>query len=225
MKQLVITIDGPSGAGKSTAARLLAERLDYTYVDTGALYRAVALAARDKGCPPDDDAGLHEICLNLNLTFKRMGGELRIHANGNDISQRIRDPEVSMIASAVSARPVVRKHLLGVQRAMGKNGGVVFEGRDMGTVVFPEADLKFYLDANPQIRTIRRYRELVAKGLRVSLNQIAQDIRKRDENDSHRRLAPLRQPRDAIRIDSSHLTMEEVIRIMLEKAKARLSII
>jgi len=225
MKQLVITIDGPSGAGKSTAARLLAERLDYMYMDTGALYRAVALAARDKGCSPEDDMALHEICINLNLNFKRIGEELRLYANGNDISQRIRTPEISMLASAVSARPVVREHLLKVQRAMGKNGGVVLEGRDAGTVVFPEADIKFYLDASLEIRAIRRYKELDAKGLKVSLEQISQEIKKRDEGDSRRKLAPLRVPRDAIIIDSSHLSVEEVIKIMLEKTKAKLDLL
>ena len=144
MKPLLITIDGPAGAGKSTVSRRLAEQLGYTYVDTGALYRAVALAAVTQGCPSDDDKRLAEICTRLTLRYENHEKGPRLYSNGQDITEHIRTPEITMSASAVSARHVVREYLLEVQRGMGRMGGAVFEGRDMGTVVFPETILSLY---------------------------------------------------------------------------------
>ena len=211
MKALLITVDGPSGAGKSTVSRMLAERLGYTYVDTGALYRAVAVVALSEGCALDDDGGLAKICCHLVLKFKNSSKGARLYANREDITERIRTPEIAMFASAVSARFVVREYLLGVQREMGKSGCVVFEGRDMGTVVFPEADIKFYLDADLETRALRRYKELAARHARTSLTEVRKAIKKRDQDDSGRALAPLRPAHDAIKIDSTCLEIEQVV--------------
>lgn len=220
MKALLITIDGPSGSGKSTVSCRLAERLDYTYVDTGALYRAVALFALFEGCAPDDDNRLAEICRHLVLRFESSSKGPILYANGDDITERIRTPEISMVASAVSARSVVREYLLDVQREMGKRGGVVFEGRDMGTVVFPEADIKFYLDADSETRALRRYKELSANHVATSLSEVRKAIKKRDEDDSGRVLAPLKPAYDAIVIDSTSLDIEQVVETMLRHIKA-----
>jgi len=211
MKALLITVDGPSGAGKSTVSRMLAERLGYTYVDTGALYRAVAMVALSEGCALDDDNRLAKICRHLVLRFENSSKGPRLYANREDITERIRTPEIAMFASAVSARFVVREYLLGVQREMGKSGCVVFEGRDMGTVVFPEADIKFYLDADLETRALRRYKELAARHARTSLTEVRKAIKKRDQDDSGRALAPLRPAHDAIKIDSTCLEIEQVV--------------
>jgi cytidylate kinase len=221
MTPLLITIDGPAGAGKSTVSRRLAEHLGYTYVDTGALYRAVALAAFIEGCAPDDDKGLAEICARLVLRFKNSLNGPRLYANGQDITERIRTPEITMLASAVSARAVVREYLLDVQRDMGKRGGGVFEGRDMGTVVFPEADVKFYLDADLDTRALRRFKEFVPGDRASSLSEVREAMKRRDEDDSGRILAPLKPAPDAIIIDSTPLGVEEVVDIMLGEIRAR----
>lgn len=220
MKPLLITIDGPAGAGKSTVSRRLAKQLGYTYVDTGALYRAVALAAMTRGCAPDDDSGLAEICSHLVLRFEDGAKGPRLYCNGDDITERIRTPEITMLASAVSARHVVREYLLEVQREMGKRGRAVFEGRDMGTVVFPDADVKFYLDADLDTRALRRFRELSAEESSMNLSKVREAMKKRDENDSSRELAPLKPAADAIRVDSTPLTVDEVVEVMLRKIRA-----
>ncbi len=215
MKALLITVDGPSGAGKSTVSRMLADRLGYTYVDTGALYRAVAVVALSEGCALDDDGRLAKICRHLVLRFENSSKGPRLYANREDITERIRTPEAAMFASAVSGRFVVREYLLGVQREMGKRGCVVFEGRDMGTVVFPEADIKFYLDANPETRALRRYKELAARHTRTSLAEVREAMKKRDQDDSRRALAPLRPANDAIKIDSTCLGIDQVVEAIL----------
>jgi cytidylate kinase len=214
-KRLLITIDGPAGAGKSTVSRRLAEQLGYTYVDTGALYRAVALAAMTRGCAPDDDGALAEICTHLTLRFEDSPKGPRLYSNGDDITERIRTPEITMLASAVSARHVVREYLLEVQREMGNRGGAVFEGRDMGTVVFPDADVKFYLDADLETRALRRFKELAAEESTTDLAKVREAMKRRDTNDSSRALAPLKPADDAVRIDSSPLTVDEVVQTML----------
>lgn len=221
MKGFVVTIDGPSGAGKSTVSKRLAERLGYTYVETGALYRAVAVVALSEGCSVDDDRRLAEICRHLVLRFERGADGPRLYANGEDITERIRTPEVTMLASAVSARPVVREALLHVQRDMGREGGVVFEGRDMGTVVFPEASVKFFLDAEPGERALRRYRELAERGEATSLTEVQKAMEKRDRDDSNRALAPLKSADDAIRIDSTCLDVEQVVEAMLQHIRSK----
>ena len=215
MKRLLITIDGPSGAGKTTVSRKVAQRLGYTYVDTGALYRAVAFAALSQECQIDDDSVVEQICRHLGLRFENSRNGAKMYMNEVDITDRIRTQEITMLASALSARVVVREYLLGVQREMGKDGGVVFEGRDMGTVVFPEADIKFFLDADLNVRALRRYAELKARGTRISLGEVKETMRKRDKHDSNRALAPLKPAHDAIRIDSSSLEIEQVVDLIL----------
>ena len=213
-KGLLITIDGPAGAGKTTVSRNLAARLGYTYVDTGALYRGVALAAARSGVEPDDDQGLARLLDGLNIDFSQQGGQSRLQVNGEDVTDLIRTPEISMAASAVSARPVVRSFLLDVQRDLGSRRAAVFEGRDMGSVVFPDADVKFFLSADLKTRARRRYRELGAAA--ASLAQVEKDMARRDGNDSNRALAPLAPAPDAVRIDSTDLSAEAVVEKMLE---------
>lgn len=214
MKSLLITIDGPAGAGKTTVSRSLAKRLDYRYIDTGALYRGVAFEAKSKGLSHDDDVGLENLCVSLDLKFVFAEEGSRLFSNNKNITDQIRNPEISMLASAVSARPVVRRYLLGLQRDMGAEKGVVFEGRDMGTVVFPGADIKFFLDASRKTRALRRYKELSSK-TSLTIEEIEQDINCRDENDRTRSLAPLKAADDAIIIDSTDLSADEVVELML----------
>ena len=214
MKKLLITIDGPAGAGKTTVSRALAERLGYRYIDTGALYRGVAYEVSRRGIDPQNDHELRGLCRRLQLRFVTNEKGLRLYSGKTDISDSIRTPEISMLASAVSAKSVVREYLLEVQRHMGRQKAAVFEGRDMGTVVFPDADVKFFLNASPEIRALRRFRESDAESGQ-SLKEIQKDMRRRDINDSTRRLAPLRPADDAIRIDSSELPVEQVVDLML----------
>ena len=214
LKRLVITIDGPAGAGKTTVSKILADRLGYMYIDTGALYRGVAFEARSKGLRLDDDKGLEALCSTLKLKFEKNKKGLSLLSNGSDITDYIRTPEVAMLASAFSAKPVVRKSLLGLQRDMGRQKDVVFEGRDMGTVVFPDADLKFYLDASYKTRAFRRFQELKSKSSQT-VEEVEKDIKRRDENDSTRALAPLKPAKDSIIIDSTDLSVQEVVELMI----------
>jgi len=214
MKRRLITIDGPSGAGKTTVSRMLADRLRYKYIDTGALYRGVAFEALAAGVDSDDEQGLENLCNQLTMTFSTTEKGLRLIANGLDITDRIRTSEISMFASAASSISVVRRYLLGLQRDMGKDKNAVFEGRDMGTVVFPDADVKFYLDASCKTRATRRYDELKSKGLQT-LEEVERDMKRRDENDSTRDLAPLKPAEDAIIIDSTHLSADQVVNRIL----------
>lgn len=216
---LLITIDGPAGSGKTTVSRLLAKRLNYQYVDTGALYRCIGLEVDRAGIAPTDSARLKEICQTLSMEFRKIDGKSRIFSNEKDVTDKIRTPEVTMLASAVSALPAVREHLLDVQREMGRKKSVVFEGRDMGTVVFPEADIKFYMDAAIEIRAQRRHKELASQYAQT-LEAVQEDIRNRDHKDSHRELSPLKPAADAIIIDTSHLTVEAVVEVMLETVLA-----
>ncbi len=214
MKRLLIAIDGPAGAGKTTVSMILAERLGCIYVDTGALYRGVALEAKTAGLNQDDDIGLENLCSTLNLKFIRGEKGLRLLSNNSDITDQIRTSEITMLASAVSAIPVVRRCLLNLQRKMGAKKGAVFEGRDMGTVVFPDADVKFFLDASLKTRSLRRYKELTSKNSQT-LEEVERDIKRRDKNDSTRILAPLKPANDAIIIDTTDLSVNEVVELML----------
>jgi len=220
MKKLLITIDGPAGAGKTTVSRTLAERLGYRYIDTGALYRGVAFEVKNQGVDPDNGAELADLCRRLQLNFKTEEEGLRLYSGESDISDRIRSPEISMLASSVSAKSVVRKYLLDVQRDIGLRKAAVFEGRDMGTVVFPEADVKFFLDASLTTRARRRYQELEAKSGQA-LEEVEKDMQRRDTNDSTRSLAPLKPADDAIRIDSTNLPVEKVVDLMLSYIKKK----
>jgi CMP/dCMP kinase len=213
MKSLLITIDGPAGAGKTTVSRSLARKLGYRYLDTGALYRAVALKVIENKVSSDRD--LETLCQNLSINFIHEDGVFRLFCNGEDVTDRIRTDEISMMASKISAKPVVRKALLNIQREIGEKKDVIAEGRDMGTVVFPDADIKFFLDASTKTRAVRRYQEI---GLQSSqtLKQVEDQIRERDKNDSSRELAPLKKAPDAIMIDSTKFSAEQVVEQMLQ---------
>jgi prephenate dehydrogenase len=221
---LIIAIDGPASAGKSTLSQAIAQTLHYTHISTGAIYRAVAWKARQEKVPWDDQESLEQLSSTLELQFKT-GGEnaVGIYLDGEDITDKVKDEEIGKGASAVSAFAGVRKALLELQRDFGKDGGVVMEGRDIGTVIFPEAELKFYLDATVEARAYRRHKELKEAGLNVDLTTIEQSLRKRDMDDSNRDLAPLNKAPDAIYIDTTQLSIEKVKEIMLKEIKGRLS--
>lgn len=217
MKQaLIIAIDGPSGVGKSTLSRRLAKKLNYVNIDTGAMYRSVALAAHRAGIAPDDEASLSALCLQLEIRFVRQDEMERVLLNGEDVSEAIRTPEISLLSSRVSAHPVVRRALVELQRELGRNGGVVLEGRDIGTVVFPGADVKFFLAASAAERGRRRWLELRDKGLDVDLERTIEEVEARDAADTQRTHAPLRQAQDAVCIDTTHLDIDQVLERMLE---------
>lgn len=219
--RLIIAIDGPSGAGKSTITRLLAQRLGYLNIDTGAMYRTLALSVRRAGVSLDDEAALARVCAGVVITFERNNGGYRVLANGEDVSEEIRTPEISLLTSTVSSRKVVRDSMTRLQREMGKSGGVILEGRDIGTVVFPDADVKFFLSASVEERAKRRHRELAAKGEGVTLEQTVLEVARRDEQDERREHAPLRKADDAIEIDSTALTIDEVVAEMEKIIKSR----
>ncbi len=217
----IVAIDGPAGAGKSTVARQLARRLGFTMIDTGAIYRSVALAARRGGVAWDDDAGLGKLLDGgLGLVFR----EERVILRDHDVTEAIRTPEISRGASVVSARPVVRERLLGLQRELGLSAarGAVLEGRDIGTIVFPEAQVKFFLTASDEARAQRRYAELSEKGIAVNLTDVLADQRSRDKDDSERTIAPLRAAPDAIRVDTTGIDLDTVVERCFQEASARL---
>lgn len=214
-RELIIAIDGPSGAGKSTLSRLLARSLKYVHLDTGAMYRAVALAARKRGTNPEDDEALGRLCEEIAIRFVRDGESEKVFLDDQDVSEAIRTPELSLLTSRISACPAVRQAMVRLQRDLGAGGGVVLEGRDIGTVVFPEAEVKFFLRATVQARGRRRFEELRAKGLEVDLEQTIAEVEARDRADSSRRHAPLEQAADAVPIDSTDLNIDQVLATML----------
>lgn len=222
-RRLIIAVDGPAGAGKSSSSRLLAERLGYRYIDTGALYRAVGLLAWEQGVSPEDADGLAALCNSLRLRFVPGAEGIRLLSGERDVTSDIRKPEVSQMASKVSAHPLVRQRLLALQRDLGKEGGVVMEGRDIGTVVFPDADVKFYLDASAEERGRRRYAELQQQGTSANLAMTVQEIAERDRRDSGREHAPLRQAPDAVVIDTTTLSLAEVVLTMTDYVRNRTS--
>jgi CMP/dCMP kinase len=217
----IITIDGPSGAGKSTVSLGLANLLGYTYVDSGALYRIVALETLQQKIAEENEDALVDLCKNLEVTFWNKNGKITILNHGHDVSEQIRSPEISMLASRISARKAVRDQITALQRKIGEKAKLVLEGRDAGTVVFPDAEVKFFLDATPEERGKRRFKELTLKGLSISLEQVTQDIITRDHNDSTRSHAPLKPAPDAVIINSSAMTVEAVIARMMEVIQAK----
>jgi cytidylate kinase len=212
----MITIDGPAGSGKSTVSRLLAARLGYLYLDTGAMYRAVALQAKRKSVDLKETEKIGSICRELDLHFKILDGATRLFLGAEDISAAIRSPEMDMLSSAVSAIKEVREAMTVLQRKMAEHGEVVAEGRDMGTVVFPDAEYKFFLDADPRVRAGRRYRERQERGEPVSRQEVEKELKKRDDQDMTRALAPLVPAKDAILLDTTTLTVEEVVEKMVK---------
>ncbi|MBT0665502.1 (d)CMP kinase [Geobacter pelophilus] len=221
---LIVAIDGPSGAGKSTITRQLASILSYIYIDTGAMYRALALAVSRAGVSADADQQVLEICRQSELAFVRENGVSRITLNGEDVADLIRSPEISLLTSRIACKKAVRELLLVKQREMGKGGGVILEGRDIGTVVFPDADVKFFLSASAEERGRRRYLELKAKGEAVDLDQTVAEVIARDLQDENRDHAPLRQAEDAIAVDSTSLSIGEVVDGMVQVIEDRLMI-
>lgn len=222
----IVAIDGPAGAGKSTVARRVAERLGYTLVDTGAMYRAIALACVRAGVAWSDADRVGEVAARVvaarELRFERDAARgVRVHLAGQDVSDAIRAADVGMGASTVSAVAAVRDALLDMQRQAGEQGAVVLEGRDIGTVVFPDAEVKFYLTASDEVRARRRYDELRARGQDVTFEGTLADVRARDAQDMGRAVAPLRQADDAVAIDSSALGIEQVVAAMVDHVHAR----
>jgi cytidylate kinase len=221
LKRVVVAIDGPAGAGKSTTARLLAAKLGYDLLDTGAIYRVMALLARRAGVAWDDGPGVAALANGLDLKFHLEDGLNHVIVSGADVSKEIRTPEMSDGASRVSALPEVRAALLGIQRRLGAAGGVVVEGRDIGTVVFPDAGAKFFLTANTDERARRRVAELQAAGRPADFETTRAEMLERDARDSGRAVAPLKQASDAVAVDSSSLTPDEVVGKMADIVASR----
>ncbi|HUN66167.1 MAG TPA: (d)CMP kinase [Bacteroidota bacterium] len=211
MKKLVVAIDGPAASGKSTTARILAERLGYIYVDTGAMYRAMTLKVLQHRLDLDDVAGITALALNTEIRLGREGTRLKILLDGADVTAAIRKPAVTNAVSAVSALPPVRELMVREQRRLGREGGVVLEGRDIGTVVFPDADVKIYMVADVSQRARRRKKDLQQQGIEIEVDQIRKEILDRDRKDSQRDHSPLKQASDAITIDTSELTIDQQV--------------
>lgn len=218
-----ISVDGPSGAGKSTLARMLAEALGYLYVDTGAIYRTVGLYARRRDISLADIGAVTD-CLGRFSIDMRHGedGLQHMYLDGEDVTEAIRAPEVSMYASAVSALPEVRSFLMDMQRDMAKRHNVIMDGRDIGTVVLPQADVKIFLTATAEDRARRRHRELAARGIETDYQQVLNELILRDKNDSERTAAPLRRAEDALLVDTTGNSLEESFDVLLQTIKERL---
>ena len=221
MKYVSVAIDGPSGAGKSTVARAAAAQLGYVYVDTGAMYRTIGLAVCRRGISGEDTEGIRSVLPDIRVGITYENGAQHVLLNGEDVSSEIRTPEIAYYASRVSAVPEVREFLLNTQRDMAKNGNILMDGRDIGTVILPDAPVKIFLTASAESRAERRYKELVEKGQQVTMESVLHDINERDRQDMNRAIAPLRQAEDAVLLDTSALTLEEsiasVLRIIREK--------
>lgn len=222
-KHIAVAIDGPSGAGKSTIAKLCAEALGLLYVDTGAIYRTVGLAAREAGVDPKDPDAVQALLplIKINMNHDESGLQ-RMLLNDRDVTDEIRHPDISLYASAVSAIPAVRAFLLDMQRQLARENSVVMDGRDIGTVVLPDADVKLFLTATPEDRAQRRYEELLQRGAKTSYEEVLRDLKKRDEADSTRKAAPLRPAADAICVDTTGNTLEESFRLLKEIIEGRL---
>lgn len=223
MKVINVAIDGPAGAGKSTISRKAAAELGYIYIDTGALYRTVGLNALRKGVDiQSDDAVVSTLTDELKVELRFIDGEQRMFLNDEDVSSDIRTPEASMAASRVSAVPAVRKYLFDLQKNLAKTNNCIMDGRDIGTVVLPDADVKIFLTASPEARAERRYKELQEKGMDTPYEDVLKDMIKRDYDDSHRAIAPLKQAEDAILCDTSNIGLEESIQLIIDTIKGNI---
>ena len=220
-QRMIIAIDGPSGAGKSTLGRMIARELNLLYIDTGAMYRATALAVMEAGVSTNDAAAVAEVAARANIKLAGNPDSLQIMLDGRDISREIRTEEVGHTASVISVIPEVRRTLVERQREIGRQGGVVLDGRDIGTVVFPDADIKFYLTAAPEERAHRRYEEERVKERNITFEETLMDINTRDRRDSTRADSPLAIAEDAIVIDSTELSIEEVFERMMDAIRER----
>lgn len=216
-----VAIDGPAGAGKSTIAKAAAKELGFIYVDTGALYRAIAYNAVTKGVI-DDTQKIIDMLTDTNVELKYVDGVQAVYLNGDDVSAYIRTPEISMGASKVSAIPQVREFLLNLQRDIAQKNNVIMDGRDIATVVLPNADVKIFLFASPECRAQRRYKELMEKGEDVTLEDVLADVNQRDYQDSHREIAPLKPSEESVMADTSKLTLEESIQLIINIIKERI---
>ncbi len=212
----IVAIDGPVGAGKTTTARKAAEKLGFLYVDTGAMYRAVTLAVLERGADPADEEGVARIAGDVKVEIAASGDGQRTFLDGRDVSGRIRDLDVTRAVSAVSAQRAVRERMWEMQRAAGADGGIVMEGRDIGTVVFPDAEFKIYLDASVEERTRRRHEELTKKGVAISFEELRRDIAERDEANMNRSLAPLKKAPGAIVLDTTGMSFEDQMNAVVD---------
>lgn len=222
-RKLIVAIDGPAGAGKSTVAKRLAKELGYTYMDTGAMYRAFAWKVMEEGIDPGDEKELGEILGDISIELVERDGRPGVFLNGVDVTGRIRTPELSQMASRVSTSKIVREKMVELQRVMGSQGGVVAEGRDIGTVVFPRADVKIYLDASSRERARRRFEELRGQGGRVTMEETLAETEERDRRDKGRALAPLRRAEDAVVIDSTNSGADRVVERIMREIKKKIS--
>lgn len=216
MKKLVVAIDGPAGAGKSTVARIVAQKLDYTYIDTGAMYRAVAWKTVHSSIVAQNSAAVAEIAQNMDLKLTSQAGKTVVRVDGTDISEAIRTPAISQLVSVIAQNPAVRQAMMVLQRQMAAAGGVVMDGRDIGTHVLPDADIKIFLTASIAERAARRWKELSAKGYSIDLEQIEKDIACRDRQDCEREIAPLIQAKDAVLLDTTRLTIDDAVAFIIK---------
>jgi cytidylate kinase len=222
--RLIIAVDGPVGAGKSTAARLLAKRLGYRYIDSGAMYRALSWKALRAGLDPDDEPSLRRLAGETSIVFEPAGEQDLILVDGQDVGRQIREREVEQATSRISTHPSIRAVMVACQRQMAAQGGVVMDGRDIGTVVFPDADMKFYLTARLEVRAQRRYLETQTAGVTREVNELAQEIQLRDTRDMNRRASPLRKADEAVTIDTSDLPVSEVVDAMEDEIRRKRAI-
>ncbi|WP_457643271.1 (d)CMP kinase [Persephonella sp.] len=221
---MIIAIDGPAGSGKSTIAKMLAKKLGFTYIDTGAMYRAVALKVKNSGIDPDSEKDVVELMKKTNIQLLNSDGSVKVLLDGKDVSNLIRTEEIGKTASQIARHPQVRKVLVQMQREMGKKAvNAVIEGRDTGTVIFPDADLKIFLTASPEERAERRYRELKEKGLNVTYQQILKEVKERDYLDETRKDSPLRPADDAVVIDTTGKTLQQVFEEILALVNRKLN--
>lgn len=220
-EKMIITIDGPAGAGKSTVSKMLAKKLGYIYLDTGSLYRALAYKALKDKIVLDDMDVLNDLCSNISIVLKNIDGQMKVYVNGEDVGDKIRTEEIGLTASRISAFAIVRQRLLQLQREAGAQGGIVTEGRDMGSVVFPNADYKFYLDADIEERIKRRHKELLGKGNTSEIQSIKKDMLVRDKQDSKREIAPLKPTSSSIIIDTTKLSVPEVIEKIIQQMSSK----